>query len=24
IDSDIDIVKLRNDIPDYLMRAIQG
>ncbi|EHW2552879.1 bfpT-regulated chaperone, partial [Escherichia coli] len=22
--SDIDIVKLRNDIPDYLMRAIQG
>ncbi|MEH4348272.1 bfpT-regulated chaperone [Escherichia coli] len=24
IDSDIDIVKLRNDIPAYLMRAIQG
>ncbi|EEU9596810.1 bfpT-regulated chaperone [Escherichia albertii] len=24
IDSDIDIVKLRNDIPNYLMRAIQG
>ncbi|EFF0785140.1 T3SS effector guanine nucleotide exchange factor EspM2 [Escherichia albertii] len=24
IDSDIDIAKLRNDIPAYLMRAIQG
>lgn len=24
IDSNIDIVKLRNDIPDYVMRAIQG